>query len=122
MSLSGQIGALFRKGEYQKVLELFDEDPGAFPEIALPSLSGSFSMLGRSVEAEGVIDRIEGACGAPGLVEARFWLAVGLLRAGKLERAKALFLENQKTSNGFPDPRARFWASQGMAFFHSASI
>jgi hypothetical protein len=119
MSLAGQITSLFRRGEYQKVLDLFDENPAAFPEAALSSLSGAFSMLGRNVEAEGVIERIEAEGVASRLVEARFWLGVGLLRAGQFERAEKLFLGNQKKSEAPKDPRTRFWASQGMAFLNS---
>ncbi len=109
----------FQRGDYGKILDRFDASPDGFPERAYGSLAGAFAMQGRMIEAEGIVKRIEQGSGSRDFVEARFWLGVGLMRSGEYERAGEIFQANLRFVAKKQEAHARFWAEQGLSFFHS---
>lgn len=107
----------FYQGDYNKIVEAFDSSPSSFPEKDLSILVGAFSILGRIIEAEGVLEKIDIDSQQTQWLESKFWMAIGKVRSGNFKEAKNQFQEIADAGVKSKVPEDKFWAAQSIVFF-----
>jgi DNA-binding winged helix-turn-helix (wHTH) protein len=110
----------FQAGQYRKVAdELLTPATKAGKQARkqyVASLVAALSFLGRMEEASDLFD-LEAKASKQSLdrVAARFFLAIGWVRRSEYEKARAHFLENEKSAGA--SPLESFFVHQGKTFF-----
>ncbi len=113
------LGAAFRAGRHQEVLERAWDGPSATRSIEhAPYIAGSLALLGRLDEALAFITKVglDPATPAPIAIETRFFAVVGLCHTGRYAEAATWVARN--TSCDEVGPRSRFFVHQGSALLH----
>jgi hypothetical protein len=109
---------LFYQGQYKRILaESVDSPEGRFAPCDLPFVIGALTFRGRLHEAEHLYKLHKASLGDGDHFVTRFFLGVGYCRLSSYARARSLFGENLRSVRRATDPRARFYAWQGIGFY-----
>lgn len=108
----------FCAGRYSEVVESFEK--GLPTDSLIKSLHwivGSYSYLGKVVEAQALFHEYENALSSDKKIAARYLIAVSLTRHLKPQKAKAYLLLNVRDARRSKSKESQIWALLGLAFF-----
>ncbi len=112
----------FYAGNYGSILAATVDSPrGLVPPDAVAFVVGSLTFRGRLDEAETTYRLFRDNMDEEARAAARFFLGIGLTRHSHHARGCALLAENLRLGARHPNPRIRFYAWQGAAFYRETA-